>query len=63
MALVQLCILGLYVVIVSLIISFILNVNNIDFTHLFPILKTPPMGYIRGLKNSGFAFLGFEVIL
>ncbi|HEB2440917.1 spore gernimation protein GerLB [Bacillus thuringiensis] len=63
MALVQLCILGLYVVIVSLIISFILNVNNIDFTHLFPILKTPPMGYIRGLKNSGFAFLGFEVVL
>ncbi|EKS8360942.1 endospore germination permease [Bacillus cereus] len=63
MALVQFCILGLYVVIVALIISFILNINNIDFTHLFPILKTPPMGYIRGLKNSGFAFLGFEVVL
>ncbi|GLV66316.1 germination protein GerLB [Bacillus mycoides] len=63
MALVQFCIFGLYVVIVSLIISFMLNINNMDFTHLFPILKTPPMAYIHGLKNSGFAFLGFEVVL
>lgn len=63
MALVQLCILGLYVVIGVLGLSVVLNINNIDFHHLFPILETSPMGYINGLKNSGFAFLGFEVVL
>lgn len=63
MALVQFCIVGLYIVLVALILSFMLNINNLDFTHLFPILKTPPIGYIHALKNSGFAFLGFEVVL
>lgn len=63
MALVQFCIVGLYIVIVALILSFMLNINNLDFTHLFPILKTPPIGYIHALKKSGFAFLGFEVVL
>ncbi|MED0960485.1 endospore germination permease [Bacillus paramycoides] len=63
MALIQLCIVGLYIVIGALVLSLVLNINNINFYHLFPILKTSPMGYIYGLKNSGFAFLGFEAVL
>ncbi|MGE6365211.1 GerAB/ArcD/ProY family transporter [Bacillus paramycoides] len=63
MALIQLCIFGLYVVIGALVISFVLNINNIDFNHLFPVLETSPKGYIYGFKNAGFAFLGFEAVL
>ncbi len=62
-ALVQLCSLGLYVVIGALGLSILLNINNIDLHHLFSIIKTSPMGYINGLKNAGFAFLGFDVVL
>ncbi|KAB2441365.1 GerAB/ArcD/ProY family transporter [Bacillus luti] len=62
-ALVQLCIFGFYVVIGVLGLLILLNINNFDFYRLFPILKTAPMGYINGLKNVGFAFLGFDVVL
>ena len=63
MALIQLCIFGLYIVIGALVLTFVLNINNIDLHHLFPILETPPKGYIYGFKNAGFAFLGFEAVL
>ncbi|MED3467183.1 endospore germination permease [Bacillus thuringiensis] len=63
MALIQVCIFCLYIVIGALVLTFVLNIHNIDFQHLFPILETHPKDYIYGFKNAGFAFLGFEAVL
>ncbi|TKH23818.1 spore gernimation protein GerLB [Bacillus wiedmannii] len=62
-ALLRLNIWFLLITLSVLILLFLLNINLIDITRLFPILQTPPIDYITSMRHTAFTFSGFEIVL
>lgn len=46
----------------AILVMFI-ALRDIDITYFLPILKTPPMEFIKAVEEMSFSFLGFEFIL
>ncbi|KFN02088.1 spore gernimation protein GerLB [Bacillus clarus] len=62
-ALLRLNVLFLPIVVVAILLLSLLNVNLMEIDSLLPAFQTDVSQYAKGLKNSIFTFIGFEVAL
>ncbi|MDC2867776.1 GerAB/ArcD/ProY family transporter [Bacillus sp. BP-3] len=59
--LLRLNVLFLPIVFIAIILLSLLNVNLMEFTNLSPFFQTDVSKYMKGIKESVFTFIGFEV--
>ena len=45
-----------------ILVAILFVLKGSDFTNIFPVLTHKPIDYLSGMKNSVFAFLGFEIV-
>lgn len=45
-----------------IIFAILFVLKGSDFTNILPVLNNKPINYLNGVRNSVFAFLGFEVV-